>query len=178
MRAIVVEPGEGPDLVVVKEVPMPVPRSGEVLVRMEAAPINPSDLGVLTGNYGAIKNPPFIPGFEGSGTVVLNGGGILGWRIMGKRVSTVAGETTDGTWAEYMVTDAKSCIPIPDAVSFENGACAVVNPLTVEMFMDYTTRQKHRAIIHTAAASQLGKMMVRTCQQKRIPLINIVRRPE
>jgi NADPH2:quinone reductase len=77
-----------------------------------------------------------------------------------------------------MVTDAKSCIPIPDAVSFENGACAVVNPLTVEMFMDYTTRQKHRAIIHTAAASQLGKMMVRTCQQKRIPLINIVRRPE
>jgi NADPH:quinone reductase-like Zn-dependent oxidoreductase len=114
---------------------------------MEAAPINPSDLGVLAGKYGHIKEVPFVPGFEGSGTVVANGGGLLGWRLVGKRCSVVAGEHTDGTYAEFMVTNAKQCIPIPNDVSFENGACAVVNPMTVEMFLDYITRGKHRAAI-------------------------------
>ena len=74
---------------------------------MEASPINPSDLGFIAGTYSNRKAPPVITGFEGSGTVVQNGGGVLGWSLVGKRVAVAASETGDGCWAEYMVAPDK-----------------------------------------------------------------------
>src|SRR5450830_690698 len=98
---------------------------------MAAAPINPSDLGSLSGvGYRGERQFPFIPGLEGSGTVVEAGDGILPHLLNGRNVACSALLTGDGTWAEYMVTSAQSCIPLNRNVSLEQGAMLLVNPLT------------------------------------------------
>lgn len=107
MRAIVLDSHGDEINATVKQVPIPQPRDGEVLIRMEASPINPSDLGFIAGTYSNRKEPPVIPGFEGSGTVVSSSGGLIGWSIVGKRVAVAASETGDGCWAEFMVAPAK-----------------------------------------------------------------------
>lgn len=163
---------------VVSDVPVPQPQPGQVLIRMESAPINPSDLAFLQGHYGVRKALPAVPGFEGSGTVVANGGGLLGWNLVGSRVACVAGADQNGTWAEFMVTSAKTCIKLPTNVSFDMGACYFVNPLSCAMFIDIIKREKHEAVVQTAAASSLGKMLIRWCSELHIPVINVVRREE
>ncbi len=116
---------------VIKELPIPEPQNGEVLVRVEAAPINPSDLSFLKGHYSSGKKPPCTPGFEGSGVVVRSGGGLVGWHVNGKRVAFTSTRTsTSGSWGEYALANATEVIPIPDDVSFETAASSIVNPLT------------------------------------------------
>jgi NADPH:quinone reductase-like Zn-dependent oxidoreductase len=120
-----------------RNVPVPTPKSGQVLVKVERSPINPADLSSLKGTYDSSRRPSseFTPGMgmisdpcatstlvthltEGSGVVVANGGGILGWRLVGSRVATA----TQGHWAEYVCVPATNCIVLPDDVSFETGA--------------------------------------------------------
>lgn len=160
MRAIVVtEYGKSLEI---KELPVPVPKEGQVLIKMEASPINPSDLGYVGGNYRATgKVLPSVPGFEGSGTIVQSGGGIIGWSLVGKRVAVAAPDNLDGTWAEYMVTDAKRCLPIPNEISFEEAASTFVNPLTCAAMLEIAKAGKHKSVIQTAACSQLGRMNIR-----------------
>jgi NADPH:quinone reductase-like Zn-dependent oxidoreductase len=95
-----------------EERPVPQPGLGEVLVRMAASPINPSDLASLQGLYGEQNALPVVPGIEGCGTVVRTGAGYLARRLMGKRVACAAG-AGDGAWAEYMVAPARQCSPLP-----------------------------------------------------------------
>ena len=159
----------------VKEIEVPRPRSGEVLIRMEVAPINPSDIVSLKGQYGIKKAFPCTQGLEGAGVVVESGGGLLAWSLVGKRVACARGS---GTYAQYLVTKATNCVKLPDHIPFELGACFFANPMTVMMFMDTLRQKKHRAAIQTGAASAVGKMMVRHCLHEGIPLINIVRREE
>lgn len=83
-----------------------------------------------------------------------------------------------GCYQQYMLTTPLQCIPLPDNVSFEQGSMHCVNPLTALGMVDVAKSYKAQAIIQTAAASQLGKMIVRVCQDENIPLINIVRREE
>src|SRR3990170_3957520 len=85
-------------------------RRGQVLVRIEAAPCNPSDLLLLQGKYGTLKTLPTVPGWEGAGTVVASGGGLLAGWLNGKRVACALREDRDGTWAEFFVADADNCI--------------------------------------------------------------------
>src|ERR1041385_2500581 len=114
-----------------REIPVPRPQAGQVLVRMAAAPINPSGLGALAGlSYRGERRFPFTPGLEGSGTVIEAGSGIMPRLLNGRRVACSALLTGDGTWAEYMVTSAQSCIPLNKNVSFERGATLLVNPLS------------------------------------------------
>jgi NADPH:quinone reductase-like Zn-dependent oxidoreductase len=156
---------------------VPPPGKGQVLVRMAAAPINPSDLGFLRGLY--VKKPlPAIPGIEGSGVVVAADSGFLARWLMGKRVTCIAPFDGDGTWAEYMVTSANFCIPLRKNISLEQGASLVVNPLTAWALMEMTRHGRHRAVIQTAAASALGRMILRLGKRFGIPVINVVRRQE
>ena len=90
----------------VVEKPVPRPGRGQVLVRIEAAPCNPSDLLFLQGLYGVSKTLPTVPGREGAGTVVASGGGLLGRWLTGKRVACGEQSDADGTWAEYFVAEA------------------------------------------------------------------------
>ncbi|KAL4506573.1 hypothetical protein ABPG72_000144 [Tetrahymena utriculariae] len=175
MRALVLEEPKKP--IVLKEIGIPTPKSGQLLIKVEAAPINPSDLAFLQGHYSSNKGYPCVPGFEGSGVVVSSGGGILGWSLVGKRVA-IASQTQWGTYAEYCIADANSVLPLPDEVNFNQGACTFVNPLTVVAMLEVVKEAKVNAVVHSAAASALGKMMVRYFQDNGVQVINIVRREE
>jgi NADPH:quinone reductase-like Zn-dependent oxidoreductase len=160
---------------VVKEVAVPVPGRGEVLIKMIAAPINPSDLARIRNAYTENDLSTFIPGLEGCGTVVAAGKGILPKIWMGKRVSCSAHYPTSGTWAEYMITSAGSCFPLSSKVSDEQGSMSLVNPLTALGFLEIAKEKKHKAIINNAAASALGRMVELLGNREKIPVINIVR---
>lgn len=162
---------------VIETIPIPQPGPGEVLVKMQASPINPSDLTLLQGNY-LTRNYPFTPGLEGSGVVVKSGGGILAGLRVGKRVACSPNPEGDGAWAEYMKTSAMRTIVLPKDLSFEQGATLVVNPMTVMALIHIAKEGKHQAMVNNAAASSLGKMLIRITNRYRIPLINIVRKGE
>src|SRR5215213_305426 len=160
-----------------REVPMPRPQAGQVLIRMAAAPINPSDLAALSGlSYSGTRTFPFTPGLEGSGIVVEAGEGFMPRLLNGRRVACSALLTGDGTWAEYMVTSAQLCIPLSRNVSLEQGTMLLVNPLSALAILEIAQRGKHRAIISTAAASALGGMVLRLGKRHNIPIIHVVRR--
>jgi NADPH:quinone reductase-like Zn-dependent oxidoreductase len=177
---------------------LPAPKGDEVLVRVEAAPINPSDLGLIfasadvdNAEYADGRIVAQMPdavlramsgrvgqamevGNEGAGTVIAAGEAPSAQALLGKRVALIAG----GMFAQYRLTRADACIALPDDVSAEQGAAAFVNPLTALGFVETMRREGHSAIIHTAAASNLGQMLVRICQEDGIPLVNIVRNGE
>lgn len=174
MQAVLLEqPGGAPT---VGQLPTPVPGPGQVLVRMAATPINPSDLGFLQGSYGFKKPFPVVPGFEGSGTVVAAGSGLLPHLLLGRRVACSA--AAGGAWAEYLVTPATTCFPLVTKISQEQAATLIVNPFTALAFFDIARQGMHAAIINNAAASALGRMVLRLGQQHHLPVIHIVRRPE
>jgi NADPH:quinone reductase len=174
MQAVLLEENGGP--LTVGQIPIPEPDPGQVLIRMAATPINPSDLGFLQGTYGFQKSFPLVPGFEGSGTVIAAGPGLLPRLLIGRRVACSA--ASGGAWAEYLVTPASSCFPLAKNLSLEQGAMLIVNPMTAIAFFDIAKRQKHAAIVSNAAASALGRMILRLGQTYHIPIIHIVRRQE
>lgn len=153
-------------------------KKGEVLIRMYAGSINPSDLMFMRGLYGIKKKLPVVPGFEGSGVVVASGGGWRANSLLGKAVACTAPGKGDGTYAEFMVTDGFSCIALNKETSLDQGACLFVNPITAWALLDQVVREKHKAYVQTAAASALGRMVLRLSNKKKIPGIHIVRRKE
>ena len=159
-----------------RRIEIPRPGPGQVLIRVAASPINPSDFGFVSGTYGSGPALPAIPGFEGSGTVVARGPGPLPWLLEGRNVAFAS--ATAGGWAEYVVVPAASCIPVGRALDLEQAATLVVNPYTAVAFFDIVRREGHAAIVSDAAASALGKMIVRLGHSRRVPIINIVRRAE
>jgi NADPH:quinone reductase-like Zn-dependent oxidoreductase len=181
MKAVVLtETGVQPT---VATIPVPQPGPGEVLVKMYSSPINPSDLAFLAGGYGIKKPFPVVPGFEGSGTVVAAGKGILPKIWLGKKVACAASPKLNGCWAEYMVTTAASCVPLSKKISMEQGSMMFVNPMTAIAFFEVykstsNPSNKLRGIINTAAASALGRMIIRLGKQKGIPVISVVHRHE
>jgi NADPH:quinone reductase-like Zn-dependent oxidoreductase len=160
------------------ELPVPKPKAGQVLVRIEAAPCNPSDLLLLQGKYGALKKLPTIPGWEGAGTVVMSGGGWLASWLQGKRVACGLQGDRGGTWAEYFVGKAGECIPLKSKLTFEQAASLIINPFTAMGLLDTARKGGHRAAVHTAGASQLGGMLQAMAAEVDYPLINVVRRQE
>jgi NADPH:quinone reductase-like Zn-dependent oxidoreductase len=173
MQAVFLEkPG---DHLLVKEIKIPVPGPNEVLVKIAAAPINPSDIRKLKDAHVTKDISSFIPGIEGSGTVVAAGKGLLPHLWLGKRVACSSGNSTSGTWAEYMVTSADHCFPTSKKVTDEQASMTLVNPLTALAFFDIIIQDKHKAIINTAALSSLGRMIELLGEMHHIPVINIVR---
>jgi NADPH:quinone reductase len=181
---------------------VPVPRSDQVLVRVEAAPINPSDLGLVFAGAdlgkaavgGTAELPvvtaPLPPaaaraaaarigeslpaGNEGAGTVVRAGSSEQAQRLLGKTVAVAGG----GMYAQYRCADAAACLVVPDGVGAAAAASAFVNPMTVLGMVATMRDEGHAAIVHTAAASSLGQMLTRVCLEDGIPLVNIVRSAE
>jgi NADPH:quinone reductase-like Zn-dependent oxidoreductase len=181
MRAVQIRTYDGaPGSISLVELPVPRPGPGQVLVRVAASPINPSDQMFLRGLYGFKKPLPAIPGFEGSGTVVETGSGLMARFLKGRRVACAAVDpnSSAGMWAEYVVTSAQACMPLSDRVTLDQGAMTLVNPLTAWALVDIARRGRHRAIVQTAAASALGKMVVKLGRKFSIPVINVVRRAE
>lgn len=176
MTAVVLDSYSGVEGLRVEQRPVPKPGDNEVLVKIAASPINPSDLAFLIGRYGFKKPTPVVPGLEGSGTVVAVGEGFMGRYLLGKRVSCRSQDKGDGVWADYMVTPAKDAQPLNKAVSLEQGAMSGANPLTAIAFLEIAQKGGHKAIVLTAAAGALGQMVNRLAQSEGIQVINIVRR--
>lgn len=181
MRAIVLERyGESASDAIeelkVAERPIPKLRRGQVLVRIEAAPCNPSDLLLLQGKYGTMKTLPTVPGWEGAGRVVASGGGWMAKWLNGKRVACAVQGDRDGTWAEYCVANADECIPLKAQFPIEQAASLIINPMTAVGLLATARRGDHKAAVHTAGASQLGRMLIALASDDDFPLIHVVRR--
>ena len=179
MRAVQLHAYDGrPESISLGNVPVQKPGPGYVTVKMAAAPINPSDLLFTRGQYGLTKPTPTIPGFEGTGTVISAGSGLYGKWLVGKRIACGAPPDGDGTWAEYMTTQAKLCLPLPRHVSDEQGAMALANPATAMALFHEAKDRGHKAAVHTAAAGALGRILLQIGVKNGYPIIHIVRRKD
>jgi NADPH:quinone reductase-like Zn-dependent oxidoreductase len=178
VKAVVFDrPGPAAEVLSVRDVPQPVPARGEVLVRMLASPINPSDLLYVHGQYGLKPRLPATPGFEGVGVVEASGGGVLGWLRKGKRVAVV--NDGRGNWAEYTVAKARQVIPVPDELPDEQAATFFVNPATAVAMTRHVLRVRPGEwLVQSAAGSTLGKMVIRLGKRSGFKTANVVRRRE
>lgn len=159
------------------DVPAPQPGRGEVLVRMLASPVNPSDLMYVAGKYGLKPTLPATPGFEGVGIVEATGGGLLGWLRKGKRVAVINDRI--GNWAEYTVTKARQVVPVPDEMTDELAATFFVNPATALAMTQSVLKVTRGAwLLQSAAGGELGKMVIRLGYKYAFRTINVVRRRE
>ena len=180
-------------------VPTPAPAAHEVLVRIEAAPINPSDLGLLlagadmskAGRQGTKDHPLVtarIPdaalrgmtarfgqsmpvGNEGAGIVVEAGSSEAAQALLGKTVAALGG----AMYTQYRCVPHEQCLALPAGATPAEGASAFVNPLTALGMVETLRSEGHTALVHTAAASNLGQMLNRICAHEGIALVNIVR---
>ena len=155
---------------------MPQLRLNEVLIKIAAAPCNPSDIAFLQGGYNVIKSLPTVPGFEGAGTIVQTGSETN--NLLGKRVSCFTQDDGDGTWAEYLVTDAKNCIVLNDKVDFEQAACLAINPFTAYGLFELCRENNCKALIQNAAGGQLAEFVRLLAKLQGVDCINIVRKKE
>jgi NADPH:quinone reductase-like Zn-dependent oxidoreductase len=173
MQAVRLEKPGGP--LVISTIKVPHPKEGEVLVKMLASPVNPSDLMRIKSISSEQDLNTYVPGIEGSGKVIAAGKGLLPAIWMGKRVACSAHHPESGTWSEYMVTPASLCFPLPRGVSDEQGSMLLVNPMTAVAFFDMIKKEKHKAVINSAAAGALGAMIRILGKKNNIPVINVVR---
>ncbi|MCA9077934.1 MAG: zinc-dependent alcohol dehydrogenase family protein [Planctomycetaceae bacterium] len=165
------------EVVSVSDITRPIPGKGEVLVRMLASPINPSDLSFIEGSYGQQPELPATPGFEGVGIVESSGGGLLGSFLTGKRVTVANRE--GGNWAEYAVISAKQAIPLPESLTLEQAASFFVNPASVVAMVEKIHQvRRGEWLLQSAANSSLGRMVIRLGRQCGIRTLNVVRRSE
>lgn len=181
MRAVQVSAYDGrPESISIVEMPVPRAGRGEVLIRVHASPMNPSDQLFIRGLYSFRKPLPAVPGFEGSGTVVEAGSGVLARFLKGRRVacSAARADIAGGMWAEYVAVPATLCVPLRKTVGLDEAATMLINPLTAWALIDEARRGNHTAIVQTAAASSVGQMIIRLSRRFSIPVINIVRRTQ
>ena len=181
------------------EVPITPPGPGEILVRVEASPLNPSDHGLLFGgadmdaavaagtslrpivtapipasamrNMAGRLNQSMPVGNEGAGVVVETGSSETARALMGKSVAMLGG----GMYSQYRTVGVDQCLVLPQGATAADGASAFVNPMTALGMIDTMRREGHSAMVHTAAASNLGQMLHRLCAAENIKLVNIVR---
>ena len=184
------------------DIEVPQPQHDQVVVRVEAAPLNPSDLGLLFGMAdmstaaasGSAERPivtarvpsqvmPALAarldqsmpvGNEGAGVVIAAGSDGAAQALMGKTVAMLGG----AMYAQFRCLEATQCLLLPEATTAAEGASCFVNPLTVLGMVETMRREGYTGLVHTAAASNLGQMLNRLCIQEKIPLVNIVRRAE
>jgi NADPH:quinone reductase len=183
-------------------VDIPAPGSDEVVVQVQAAPINPSDIALLFGaaDISAAKlsgttNKPILTaqvppsamrgmasrldqslpvGNEGAGLVVLAGSSVAAQSLLGKTVALLGG----AMYSQYRCVKVEQCLELPERTTAAEGASCFVNPLTALGMVETMRREGHKALVHTAAASNLGQMLNKICIKDEIGLVNIVRKPE
>ena len=158
------------------ELPVPEPGEGQVRIKVALASINPSDAMFIQGLYGQPRIAGNAAGFEGVGEVVASGGGALADGYVGQRVAFVATVGAPGTWSEFSIADAATCIPLIDAVRDEDGAAMIVNPLTALAMFDIVKKDEAKAFVLSAGASQLSKLMIGVARDEGYRPIAIVRR--
>ena len=138
-------------------------------------PVNPSDYGKWKGKPGPPPKPVAM-GLEGSGTVVASGGGVMAGSMVGKRIGFTNPAKGQGSYSEYVTVSALQCFPMPDEVPLEDACSFFVNPFTAYAIVDTARSRGSPGLVLTAAASQLGQMLVKLCKEERYPIVCVVRR--
>jgi NADPH:quinone reductase len=183
-------------------VPVPAPKDNEILVQIEASPINPSDIGLLFGaadmSTAKVTDTPEGPvvtarvpekamngmkarvdqsmpvGNEGAGVVIAAGASEAAQKLIGKTVAVLGG----AMYAQHRCVPIEQCLVLPEGTTPMEGASCFVNPLTALGMVETMRREGHKALVHTAAASNLGQMLNRICIKDKVDLVNIVRSQE
>ena len=155
---------------------LPDLKEDEVLIKMKAAPCNPSDIAFIRGGYNIVKEVPAVPGFEGAGIVVSAGENAK--EFLGKRVSSFTQEDHDGTWAEYFIADKKDCIVLLDDLDFEQGACLSINPFTAYGLVEMAKQKNVKTLVQNASGGQVADFVRKLAKLKGIEVIDIVRKEE
>ncbi len=198
LRSLLHRSDQGGEIdVFLEAVTLPALAPDQILVRVEATPINPSDLGLLFGpvdprnvTTGANAHGPtlrasvpktLMPSLAGrvgqSLTVGNEGAGVVidagtdARALVGKTVALLGG----GMYATHRIARARDALVLPDGTPARDGASCFVNPLTALSMVEVLRREKHAALVHTAAASNLGQMLVKICASEKVPLVNVVR---
>ncbi len=164
--------GPPAEVLFVNDSPVPNPSKGELLVKVIAAPVNPSDLSFVHGRYGLRPVLPSPAGFEGVGRVEAVGEGVE--IPVGSRVSF----TTIGSWSEYVLVNHRAVIPVPDQLSDQVAAQLFVNPFTAYAMVEESGVQPGEWLMITACGSAYGKLVIQLCRKKGIRTIGTVRRDD
>ena len=189
---------EGLLTISIDEVEVPEPKDGEVIIKVQATPINPSDLGLLVGPADVSSLKVIEPGSkvemqipeglirsvsarfdqnlpvgnEGAGIVEAAGKGVE--HLIGKTVGVAGG----AMYSEYRCLPAMSCLEMNEGTTPEQAASCFVNPLTALGMVETMRMENHQGLVHTAAASNLGQMLIKICSDEEVPLVNVVRKEE
>jgi len=156
------------------DLPMPKPGEGEVLIKIDLAPVNPSDIALLRGGYNISRTLPAIPGFEGTGKIIKTGKGV-DQALQDRRVSFFS-QDENGTWAEFTVVDVNNCILVNENLPREQAACLFVNPFTARGMFDHVMNNGHEALIQSAAMGQIGQFIRFFAKENNLKVINLVRK--
>jgi NADPH:quinone reductase-like Zn-dependent oxidoreductase len=151
-------------------------KDDDVLIKMKAAPCNPSDIAFIRGGYNIRKSLPAVPGFEGAGVVVDAGKDVR--HFSGKRVSSFTPDDSDGTWAEYFISKAEDCLILKDGLDFEQAASLSINPFTAYGLIEMALVKKCKTIIQNAGGGQIAEFIRTLAEINGIEVINIVRKEE
>jgi NADPH:quinone reductase len=160
----------------VQESELPVPNSNDVLIKIHASPVNPSDIAFMQGTYNIVKTLPAIPGFEASGEVI--DAGIEARSYIGKKVSCFVQDDLGGTWSDYVKANVNDVIVLKDDMNMDQAACFTVNPFTAYGLFDIVLLRESKAIIQNAAGSQVAAFIRKMAQINYTKVINIVRKQE
>ncbi len=188
--------------IMLAQVPVPEPKDDEIVVRIEATPVNPSDLGLLfgaadmtTAQYSGLGDDAVVTaavpdslmksmagrldqdlavGNEAAGVVITAGASEMAQALMGKTVSIIGGSM----YSQFRCVKVRQCLEMPDGVAPSQAASWFVNPMTAQGMVETMRMEDHTALVHTAAASNLGQMLNKICLADGVDLVNIVRKPE
>jgi NADPH:quinone reductase-like Zn-dependent oxidoreductase len=165
--------GEPADVLTIEECPTPEPGPGQVLIRLRARPINPSDLFTIRGIYGMLPALPATPGLEGAGVIAALGEGVTQFQV-GQQVVPLQAA---GTWQEYVVSDASTVLPLPPGLTDTQAAMLLVNPTTAWLLLqEVLAVQPGQWVLQNAANSAVGRFVIQLSRYYGYRTINVVRR--
>jgi len=160
----------------VTEIETPKPSNNDVIIKVHAAPVNPSDIAFIQGNYNVVKTLPAIPGFEASGKIVDAGKNAKS--LIGKNASCFVQDDRSGTWSEYVVANVNDIILLKDEMSLDQAACFTVNPFTAYGMFEIALMRESKAVIQNASGSQVALFIRKMAAENNIKVIDIVRKKE
>ena len=159
-----------------EELDNPIPGENDVIIKVHASSVNPSDIAFIQGIYNVVKSLPAVPGFEGSGVVIDAGKNAI--NFIGRKVSCFVQDDRSGTWSDTIIANIEDIIPLKDEMDMDQAACFTVNPFTAYGMFEIALQYESKAIIQNAAGSQVASFIRKMALVNGIEVIDIVRKKE
>ena len=175
MKALVVHLGSEVQNLDLSDINIPIPASGQVLIKVHVTPVHLSDLDIVNA-LNSDQKISTVPGIEGSGVIVQESKSLLSIKKLGKRVAFMQLDSSlSGTWAEYIICDEKYFVMLGESIDFLRGSTLMINPFTIMMMHEKIKSKKHKVVIHSAISSDLAIIFLRWCHYSHITCITVLR---